>query len=361
MEHIKVMSSDPEVLDFEQVDNLFKKRRRRRKAKRKAKKAGKKLGLRGKALRRHARAARQAVRATQLERKGKTRKAARVRSRKGQTAVGRGIRAAAFAPLAPFKKPMIKALRRKGVKNIPRKMRDLAPLFFREIIRKDSYQPSDNVEPISITAIIQAIINFFKKKKKDKEQGRDLAPIDDIIATGAQQVIGKLKGERRQREGKQGFLRRRRKGDRSLKAQELLIEPLRPMMASALRNVGAPAPTDIKDLTITFYNRIMKKDANTYMGIDSVDDDKGDSVLFQTIVPAVIGFLGALKNKKAQGQKMTKLEEIIVEKTEKVEGDLKSKVRDEGERRVGKFVLSPLVLGIIAVVVVGIIILVAKR
>ena len=66
MENMSIMSSDPEVMDFEE-DNLFgKKRRRRRRAQRAAKKAGKKKGLRGKKLRRFARAARQKVRGEQL-------------------------------------------------------------------------------------------------------------------------------------------------------------------------------------------------------------------------------------------------------------------------------------------------------
>ena len=370
---MSIMSSDPEVMDFEE-DNLFgKKRRRRRKAQRAAKKAGRKKGLRGKKLRRFARAARQKVRGEQLRaraakkggRRGRRliRKATRIEARKGQTAVGRGIRAATFAPLAPFRKPMQKALRRAGVANPPRKLRDLAPMFFKKIVKRNSYEVSDNVEPVTVTAIISAIIAFFKNMKNRKEQGQPLPPIGEIVADGAQKVTSRLSKKFIGQDISQGFKLPPSASDLKVKALEKLVSPLQPVMSSSLRTAGVRPPSGLKDLTLTFYNRIVKKNANNYIGLDYADGDEiqKENVLFETVVPAVIGFISSLKRKKASGQKTTKLEDLIVDKTQKVEANIKDAAGDEAAKRAGKFVLKPTTMMIIGVAAVALIFLIGRR
>ena len=367
-----VMSSDPEIMDYE--DDFFgKKRRARRKAQRRAKRAAKKRGIKGKAARRIGRAARQKVRGEQLRakaaRKGGKRgrrlikRATRIEARKGETAVGRGIRTASFAPLAPFRKPMQRALRKAGVANPPSRLRDLAPMFFKKIVKRDSYELSDNVEPATIGMIVKAIIGFFKKMFKKKQEGAELPPVGEIVAEGAQTAVRALSRKHAKLDVDQGFGRIPAPSEMAVVALKQRMAPLRGVMSSALKNKGVQPPSDIQDLTISFYNRVVQNSPNNYTGLDYADETKGktDSVLFQTIVPAVIGFITAIKRKKEAGEPMSKVEETIADKTERVEATIADKARGEAEARTGKFILKPTTMIIIGVAVVGLIVLIAQR
>ncbi len=400
MEHNYLFSPDPEILEENNfldwnrrherwetgpVDDIFGLGKRGKK-KRAAKKAAKRAGISGKEARRIGRAAGQQYRAEQLIKKGKTKKAARVLSREGQTAVGRGLRTvAAWTVLLPFRAGMKKALQRKGIAP-PDKMRDLAPLFYKEVVKKDSYEVGsydsvidyfqvpgqqrrvsvypdiydnefDNVAPaIPIAAIIKAIIDYFKGKKKDKEDGKTLSPVGEIVASAAMNVTTALQEKQEQQAIAKGMARTPTELDKQTKANMELMEPLRGMMAGSLRQKGVTPEKDIRDLTIQFYNRVVAAGNNTYDGIDNADgDEEKKSVLFSTIVPAVTGFLGALKAKAQAGEPLSKTEDFIVRGTQKVETGIRQGIVQRGQLAVGQTLLSPGMLMMVGLVIVAVI------
>lgn len=73
------------------------------------------------------------------------------------TALPRG---AALAALAPFKKAMRKELTRRKIP-VSNKLREVADKFYQVVI-KNQTNAFETVEPVSLSIIIPAIINFFK-------------------------------------------------------------------------------------------------------------------------------------------------------------------------------------------------------
>lgn len=362
MENRVILSSDP--MDMDSILGLGKKGRTRRKAKRAAKKAAISSGVSRKVARRMGRDVSQDIKGQQLRQKAllkKPKKAARIVKRAqriedlgGKTRAGRVVKSTIYAPLLPLKGAMKKALTRGGFR-VPSKMPDLVPQFYNKIVKSNSYEVSDSVEPLTISAIITAIIGFFKRKKDDKEAGRKQAPIDKIIADGLIDAETVIMAKKNKEALSRGFAPEMTQVEREAKNAEKIIAPLAPMMRSSLSSIGEQPPADIQDLTIMFNNRIVKKDNYAYDGMDtdSVDDPSQKSVLFQTVMPAVIGFIGALKSKSEGGAKMTPLEEKIVSMTGQVESSIRGAAVEKGQFEIGKFITSPVGIILIAALVIG--------
>jgi len=109
--------------------------------------------------------------------------------RKTKEAVKKGAQAAAkgalTAPLIPFV-PMMKSILRKRGVNPPSKVQELAQAFFKNVVKKT--EGFESVEPVTITAIITAIISFFKKLKEKKAQGKGLTQEEKDVLNEVEKV-----------------------------------------------------------------------------------------------------------------------------------------------------------------------------
>jgi len=88
-----------------------------------------------------------------------------------------------FAPLLPFMPAMIAALKVKG-KPAGGDIKHVANNFFKYVIKGSNFEPeelygineidteSDTFDPVTITAIVTAVINYIKAAKKKKAQDR---------------------------------------------------------------------------------------------------------------------------------------------------------------------------------------------
>ena len=136
------------------------------------------------------------------------------RKAKIKKVVGKTVGAVALAPLRPFKKPMERALSKKGVSTKGMKFRAVVGKFFNEFVSKQgnknsSYEPIDEVEfyndrsfvlPVNdvemdsdslaittatIATVITGIINLFKKAKEKRQaakgSGLSLSEVKEII------------------------------------------------------------------------------------------------------------------------------------------------------------------------------------
>jgi len=89
-------------------------------------------------------------------------------------------------PILPFKGAMKKALDKKGVK-YGNNIEDIAKKFVTNVVKKSNfegyeqyYEASAHVEPLTIAAIVSAIVGFFKKLKAQQGKG-DLPPEEQAI------------------------------------------------------------------------------------------------------------------------------------------------------------------------------------
>lgn len=139
------------------------------------------------------RAERRENRAEKREARGGTRVGAVLKAvKKGAQAVGKGV---VTAPLIPFVPMMKSVLRKRGV-TVPSKIEDLARAFFQNVARKT--EGFEDLEPVTITAIITAIISYFKKLKEKKAKGENLSPeesdvVDEVEKVG--EVASELQAE----------------------------------------------------------------------------------------------------------------------------------------------------------------------
>lgn len=133
------------------------------------------------------------------KKKRQTRRAARRASRGGKTAVGamlkkvgtavkKGGEAAMLAPALPFKGVMRKALQKRKI-NPPRKMSELIRSFYENVIKKGNYEEYlEHVDPVTIGAIVTAVVNFFKKMKKKKDDGEKVSSEENEFADTVEEV-----------------------------------------------------------------------------------------------------------------------------------------------------------------------------
>ena len=183
----------------EAIDNAIgdrRKKRLKRRAAKKAKKAKKAHGKRKKRLlKRSKKLTGKKIR--KVEKRQKRRK----KIKKGLKRVGQ---AAVFAPLIPLKPVMLKALEKKGkrpAKKTP--IGEVAKLFYNEIVTHydDNFEPIemdfelDNIDPVTISSLVSAIVTFIKGLKKKKKAGEPLTKTEDTIVTGTEAVEAHIQSE----------------------------------------------------------------------------------------------------------------------------------------------------------------------
>jgi hypothetical protein len=107
---------------------------------------------------------------------------------------------AKYAVLLPFKPMMVSVLKKKGEGvNLSTPMKTLAPLFYERVILKKTkvnYESYENLDPVSIGAIIGAILDFIKGLQKSKDEGQPLdAEQTDILSKSNEAATEVVKTE----------------------------------------------------------------------------------------------------------------------------------------------------------------------
>lgn len=87
--------------------------------------------------------------------------------------------------LMPLKVGMVHMLKAKGFTDIPKSLPKIALMFYNVIIKKGSSTNTyelNTIDPVTLTAIITAILTFFKQVKEKRDRGETIpAWQDDAI------------------------------------------------------------------------------------------------------------------------------------------------------------------------------------
>lgn len=89
---------------------------------------------------------------------------------------------AKLLPLAPFKRAMKKRLEQKGIQSSNR-LEDVVDKFYSNIVRKES--GFETVDPVTISMVISAVINWFKKLAEKAKTPEGKAALD----AGMQEIL----------------------------------------------------------------------------------------------------------------------------------------------------------------------------
>jgi hypothetical protein len=114
---------------------------------------------------------------------------------------------AKFKLLIPFKPAMVVALK---AKKVPVKITDsiesVAQKFYNKIVKKSNFEDNygyhgmkynyeqdrhldfDSIDPVTVSVIISAIVNWFKKKKEEKDAGMPLSEGEQKAVTIGENV-----------------------------------------------------------------------------------------------------------------------------------------------------------------------------
>lgn len=93
----------------------------------------------------------------------------------------------AWALLMPFQVAIIAALKAKKLK-VPKSTKDRAELFYKTFINKNYDENLEHVAGTALTVgtIVNAIINYIKQAKKNREEGKQLSTADQALISAAE-------------------------------------------------------------------------------------------------------------------------------------------------------------------------------
>lgn len=146
------------------------------------------------------------------------------------------------------------------------------------------------------------------------------------------------------------------------------VIPLSGTMKMALRTRGINPSPNIEILTNQFYTEIVRKDQpNNYTGQETLEDinvydystDYADAAT-DAMITAVIQYVRNLKDIKASGQELSRMQEIVVTGTERAEKKIIQAGKDQAAQKVGTEILfggqwAWIIGGVLAFIVVIII------
>ncbi|MCK9479761.1 MAG: hypothetical protein M0R40_09750 [Firmicutes bacterium] len=111
-----------------------------------------------------------------------------------------------------------------------------------------------------------------------------------------------------------------------------LVKPLAPIMKEGLTDSGVVPPSDLGELTETFYYKVVQPAQGTIDGLD------------ENIVAAVIAFVGSIASKKAQGETLPPVYDKIGELTLMLESQLQAQGKKVVDQKIGGFLTDNLFL-----------------
>lgn len=117
----------------------------------------------------------------------------KVATKVGKAIVGTSV----LLPLQPLRPVMIKGLKKEGIKaDNKTQLVDLANLFYKHVVRKqdksfeeiDLNNLDDHAVGAALSAVVTGIISFIKNIKKKKAEGKALTKMEEVIASGTEEV-----------------------------------------------------------------------------------------------------------------------------------------------------------------------------
>lgn len=105
------------------------------------------------------------------EEKGKGKIGKKITDKIKKVAEKVGADDAVFLPLLPFKKAMKRRIEKAGVKPKSNKIKDIAQSFYDVVVKKTKGFEEQNIEPVTMTLIVSAIVSFFKAVNDKKKAG----------------------------------------------------------------------------------------------------------------------------------------------------------------------------------------------
>jgi hypothetical protein len=99
----------------------------------------------------------------------------------------------AWALLMPFQVAIIAALKAKKLK-VPKSTKDRAELFYKTFINKNYDENLEHAigSAVTVGTIVNAIINYIKQAKKNREEGKQLSPADQALISAAEVSASQL-------------------------------------------------------------------------------------------------------------------------------------------------------------------------
>lgn len=102
-----------------------------------------------------------------------------------------------YLPLVVFKPMMVAILKKKGESvDMSSSMSRIAPLFYDRVILKKnkiSYESYESLDPVSITALVSAILSFIKGLETSKESGKSLNAEEQEILDMSKNIANDVK------------------------------------------------------------------------------------------------------------------------------------------------------------------------
>lgn len=200
------------------------------------------------------------------------------------------------------------------------------------------------------------------RKKLKKVTGSKFGRIAAGIMTGGASVIATKKGRA---DLKKSAKKAGKLAKKVLKGSAFLpLFPFKAVMVKILKGKGknVSMKTDMLDVANMFYNDIVRKHDKSFEDIDLDTINTTDEHVVGTAIAAVVGgiisFIKAIKKKKAEGKKLTKIEDEVATGTEQVEAQIKSGAKEEAAQQVGAKLLFDRKTQIIVVTVIVVIVII---
>ena len=243
------------------------------------------------------------------------------------------------------------ALRKKKIagkgKTKPRKVKRQA----RKLAKKQAPTEPTTEEEVKEVPQNEVISEAPPEAPEEEYTPEEVVTAEESLNSQVENLFKKKKKKKTGKTGHKGFMKKLLSGVKKMTFAPLLIPlvPFIPMMKTILKKKGVTVTgANPKPYILAFYNKIVKP---------TMLDDSENIVeeLASGVIKAVIGFISNLKKKKKDGQKLSKNEEEVLKVVEKIDKEIDEEIDDRQKKKVGTFVLSPVVLIIIAVGVIFII------
>lgn len=127
----------------------------------------------------------------------------------------------------------------------------------------------------------------------------------------------------------------------------VLLAPFRIVMRKALKSKGITPPKNLTDLARSFFNNIVRRDGydtmetfepDSVLTYDSDNVDSFDPITISALISGVVSFFKKIKEKKDQGEPLTKTQETIAREVENVEKNVDNIKLEETDRTIGSMV-----------------------
>jgi len=247
--------------------------------------------------------------------------------------VGALTATAAIAPLVALFPLMKTIYRRRTGKSLPKNPVEAVKAFYNEVVKRSPGFAYD-IDPVTITAIVTAVLSFLrelvKRSKEKKARGEQLSEEEALADQNARSIQDAESAAEAP-------------GDLAELAEYI------PLMRSIYKQrTGKELPADPFEAARAFYAEVVlpsqRFDFDATMAFDSSDvggaamgyDEEAydaDRVDIKTIIAGIVAFFRAVRDKvrekEAAGQTVSQTEKTIADKVDKTESQIRGEVKEQ--------------------------------